>query len=128
MAASALRLLVVDDFEPWRRFVRTTIQSIPDIMIVGEASDGPEAIEKARKLRPDLVLLDIGLPLMNGIEVAREIGKVSPASVIVFMTQIQSRDVIEECFRAGASGYVVKSSAANDLIPALNAALRRKAS
>jgi len=84
MAASALRLLVVDDFEQWRQFVRTTIQDIPDLVIVGEASDGPEAIEKARELRPDLVLLDIGLPLMNGIEVAREIEKVSPESLIFF--------------------------------------------
>jgi chemotaxis response regulator CheB len=84
MAASALRLLVVDDFEQWRQFVRTTIQDIPDLVIVGEASDRPEAIEKARKLRPDLVLLDIGLPLMNGTEVAREIEKVSPESLIVF--------------------------------------------
>ena len=128
MAASVLRLLVVDDFEQWRRFVRTKIQGIPDIVIVGEASDGPEAIEKAGKLQADLVLLDIGLPSMNGIEVAREIRRISPKSVIVFMTQHQSSDVIEECFRAGASGYVLKSSAANHLIPALNAALRRKAS
>ena len=104
------------------------VQGIPHVVIVGEASDGPEAIEKARKLRPDLVLSDIGLPLMNGIEVAREIGKVSPESKIVFMSQNQSSDVIEECFRAGASGYVVKSSAANDLISAINAALKRKAS
>jgi DNA-binding NarL/FixJ family response regulator len=128
MAASVLRLLVVDDFEPWRRFVRTMIQGIPDAVIVGEASDGREAIEKARKLRPDLVLLDIGLPFMNGIEVAREIGKISPESSIVFLTENPSSDVMEECFSAGASRYVVKSSAANDLIPAIKAALKRKAS
>ena len=126
MPVSALRLLVVDDFEQWRRFVRTTIQGIPDVVIVGEASDGPEAIEKAGKLRPDLVLLDIGLPLMNGIEVAREIGGVSPESSVLFLTGNTSSDVMEECFRAGASGYVVKSCAANDLILAINAALKRK--
>ena len=127
MAASALRLLIVDDFEPWRRFVRTTIQGIPDVVIVGEVSDGPEAIEKAGKLRPDLVLLDIGLPMMNGIEVAREIWRISLESSIVFLTENQSSDVMEECFRAGASGYVVKSCATSDLISAINAAFKRKA-
>jgi DNA-binding NarL/FixJ family response regulator len=122
-----VRVLVVDDFERWRKFLRTTIQDIPEVVVVGEASDGLEATEKTAKLRPDIVLLDIGLPLMNGIEVAGEIRKVSPESMMVFVTENPSSDVIEECFRAGASGYVVKSSAGNDLIFAIQAAIKRQA-
>lgn len=127
VARSKARVLVVDDFEQWRQFARTAIQDIPDVVVVEEASDGPEAIEKAAKLRPDLILLDIGLPSLNGIEVARRIGKVSPESSIIFLSENPSNDVMEECFRAGASGYVTKSSAANDLVRAIKAALERKA-
>lgn len=128
MPGSKTRVLVVDDFEQWREFVCTTIQTIPNLVVVGVASDGPEAIDKAATLRPDLVVLDIGLPTLNGIEVARRIRRVSPRSTIVFLTENPSREVIEECFRTGASGYVVKSSAGNDLISAINAALKRKPS
>jgi len=126
MCGSRTRVLVVDDFEQWREFVCATIQQIPEFDVVGVASDGPEAIDKAAALHPDLMLLDIGLPTMNGIEVARSIRRVSPECAIVFLTENRSREVIDECFRAGASGYVVKSSAGDDLISAINAALRRK--
>ena len=119
-------VLVVDDFTEWRQFVCRTLQAIPGVVVVGEASDGPEAIEKAVKLRPDLILLDIGLPSLNGIEVSRQVRQVSPESSVVFLTEHRSSDVMEECFRSGASGYVVKSSAANDLVSAVKAALERR--
>jgi DNA-binding NarL/FixJ family response regulator len=118
-------VLVVDDFEQWREYVCATIQEIPDLEVVGVASDGPEAIDKAAALRPDLVVLDIGLPTMNGIEVALGIRRVSPESIIVFISANHSSDVIEECFRLGASGYVTKSSAGDHLISAIIAALKR---
>lgn len=119
-------VLVVDDFKQWRQFVCTTLQAIPGVVVVGEASDGPEAIDKAAKLRPDLILLDIGLPSLNGIEVARQVRKVSPESSVVFLTLDRSSDAMEECFRAGASGYIVKLSAANDLVSVVKAALERR--
>jgi DNA-binding NarL/FixJ family response regulator len=124
MGSSFVGVLVVDDFKQWRQFACATLQDIPDVAVVGEASDGPEAIEKAAKLRPDLVLLDIGLPSLNGVEVARQIQKLCPDCSIIFLTENQSNEVIEECFRTGASEYVVKSSAAIALALAIKAALK----
>ena len=123
MNTSAVLVLVVDDFERWRHFVRTSLKEIPDIT-VQEASDGLEALEKVQKMRPDLVLLDVGLPNLNGIEVAREIGRVSPESKIIFLTENRDDDMIEQAFRAGASGYVIKSNAASELTSAVKAALK----
>ena len=121
-----VRVLVVDDFQEWQEFVCAALQQIANLEVVGLASDGPEAVEKASNLHPDLVVLDIALPTMNGIEVARSLRRVSPESTIVFMTADGSSELREEGYRAGASGYVVKSSASNDLISAINAALKRK--
>lgn len=123
-----VRVLVVDDFAEWRQFVRGIIGDVAGLHIIGEASDGAEAVAKARVLEPDLVLLDIGLPSLNGIEVARQIRQFSPRCAILFLTEHQSNDVIEECYRAGASGYIFKSSAANELLLAINAALNRNSS
>lgn len=122
-----VRVLIVDDFAEWRQFVCAAIGEISDLQIIAEARDGKEAVQKARDLKPDLVVLDIGLPRLNGIEVAREIRKLCPECRIIFLTENLSKDVIEECFRAGASGYVVKSSSAKDLISAINAAVKGKA-
>lgn len=123
----SVRVLIVDDFAEWRQFVCRTVGEITDLQIVAEASDGEEAVQKAKDLKPDLVVLDIGLPRLNGIEVARKIRKLCPQCRIIFLTENLSKDVTEECFRAGASGYVVKSSAADDLISAINAAVKGKA-
>ena len=123
-----VRVLVVDDFQQWRQFVCATLQELADFEVVGIASDGPEAIDKAAVLRPDLVVLDIALPTMNGIEVARSLRGVSPESTIVFLTENRSSELIEECFRVGANGCVVKSSVGDDLISVINAALKRKPS
>jgi len=121
-------VLVVDDFENWRKFVCTAIDGIAGLEVIGEASDGREAVKKAGELRPDLVLLDIGLPSLNGIDVALAIRKVSPESKIIFVTEDQSSDVIKECFHAGARAYVVKSSANRDLISAIQSAIKSKPS
>ena len=82
-----LRVLLVDDFEPWRRFVSTTLQKQRGFQIVLEVSDGLQAVQKAAELYPDLILLDIGLPRLNGIEAARRIRKVAPDSKIIFLTE-----------------------------------------
>lgn len=94
MAASPIRVLVVDDYEPFRRFVCSTLGERPELHIVGEASDGLDAIQKAEGLRPDLILLDIGLPTLNGIEAARHIRQLVKEAKIVFVSQESSADVV----------------------------------
>jgi CheY-like chemotaxis protein len=74
----SFRVFVVDDFEPWRRFVCSTLEKAPDLRVIREVSDGLEAVQKAEELQPDLIVLDIGLPKLNGIEVARRIRKLTP--------------------------------------------------
>jgi len=115
-----VRVLVVEDFEPFRQFIHTTLQET-ELQIVGEAWDGIEAVQKAEELQPDLILLDIGLPFLNGIEAARQIRKLSPQSKILFVSQESSPDVIEEAMNSGAMGYVVKAHAATELLDAVEA-------
>lgn len=125
---SFIRALVVDDYEPWRRFIRVTLMAYENLKIIGEGSDGIEAIQKARDLQPDLILLDIGLPSLNGIEAARIIRDVSPASRIIFVTENCSVDIAKEALRlsAGAGGYVVKSDAGRELLAAVGSVLHDK--
>jgi DNA-binding NarL/FixJ family response regulator len=96
----------------------------PDLQIVGEVSDGLEAVHKAEELQPDLIMLDIGLPSLNGIEAARRIRKLSPESKILFVSQESSTDVVQEAFATGAKGYVVKVDAGSELLQAIDAVLR----
>jgi len=117
---------VVDDYEPWRRVVSTTLQKQATLQVIGEAVDGLEAVQKAQQLQPDLSLLDIGLPTLNGIEAARRIQELSPKSKILFLSENRSCDIAEEALRTGAGGYVVKSDAEGELLPAVNAVLGGK--
>jgi DNA-binding NarL/FixJ family response regulator len=126
LAGSTNRILVVDDYEPWRRFVSTTLQKQPELQIIGEVTDGLQAVQKAEQLQPDLILLDIGLPTLNGIEAARRIRELSPKSKILFVSENRSWDIAKEALRTGAGGYVVKSDAAAELLPAVNAVLGGK--
>ena len=112
---------MVDDYEPFRRFVYKTLRERQDTHVVGEASDGFDAIRKAEELQPDLILLDIGLPGLNGIEAARQIRKLVPQSKILFVSQESSADVIEEALSLGAMGYVVKAQAGSELLGAVEA-------
>jgi DNA-binding NarL/FixJ family response regulator len=121
MRPSTVRVLVVDDFEPFRRFVCSTLGKKPELQIVGEASDGLQAVQKAEDLRPDLIVLDIDLPALNGIEAARRIRKSAPESKIVFLSQESSAHVVQEAFSLGALGYVVKTHAAIELLAAVEA-------
>jgi DNA-binding NarL/FixJ family response regulator len=117
------KILLVDDFEPWRRFVASMLQQNPQWQIIGEASDGLEAIQKAEELRPDLILLDLGLPKLNGIEAARQIRNVAPESKIIFLSQESSADIVQEALSVGAQGYVMKTKARSDLPAAVEAVL-----
>jgi DNA-binding NarL/FixJ family response regulator len=121
-----VRVLVVDDFGPWRDFVSKTLGKEPDLEIIGRVADGSEAVEQAEQLQPDLILLDIGLPTLNGIEAARRIREVSPASKVLFVSENRSPDTAEEALSTGAGGYVVKSDAVSDLLPAIKAVLSGK--
>jgi DNA-binding NarL/FixJ family response regulator len=94
--------------------------------VVCELSDGLAAVQKAVELKPDLVLLDIGLPGLNGIEAGRQIRKLVPNAKIIFLTQESSADVVQEALRLGALGYVVKTRAGSDLMPAVEAVLQGK--
>ena len=115
------RVLVVDDFEPWRRHVRSTLGESSRWRIVGEAADGPGAIEKAANLRPDLILLDVGLPTVNGIEAARRILAHDPNLKILFVSEHQSWEIAEAALCSGARGYICKSDSGRELSPAMDA-------
>ena len=121
---SLIQVLVVDDNEPFRRFVRATLSTRPRLQIISEASDGLEAVQKAVELQPALIVLDIGLPKLNGIEAARRIRKLSPKSKILFLSQESSAEVVQEAMNLGAVGFVIKAHAASDLPAALEAVLR----
>jgi len=113
------RVLVVDDYEPWRSHVRSFLQSTIKWKIVGEAADGPEAIQKADTLKPDLILLDVGLPTVSGIKVAQRILASNPANRILFVSE--HRSLAEGALATGALGYIIKSDAAVELLPAMDA-------
>jgi DNA-binding NarL/FixJ family response regulator len=119
-----VQALVVDDFEPWRRLVCLMLQQQMDIRIVGEASDGQEAVQKAEDLQPDLILLDVGLPTLNGIEAARRIRRQSPKAKILFFSENLSPDIAQAALATGAAGYAVKSDGAGELLRAVTAVLR----
>ena len=119
-----IRVLVVDDFELWRRLACTALEREPGFNLIGEAADGIVAVQKAQELQPDLILLDIGLPGLNGILAAHRIRELSPKSKIVFLTEDHSREMAQEGLRRGGSGYLVKSDAGRELLPAVKAVLR----
>jgi DNA-binding NarL/FixJ family response regulator len=121
---SLIRILVVDDFKDWVRQVRLLLQFRTEFQLIAEASDGSEAVQKAEELKPDLILLDIGLPRLNGIEAARQIRQRSPSSKIIFLSQNSDLDVVRAALGTGALGYVLKIDAGLELLPAVDAVLR----
>jgi DNA-binding NarL/FixJ family response regulator len=122
----SIRVLVAEDFEPFRRFLCGTLSKRTDLQIVEQVADGQEAVHKAEELKPDLILLDIGLPTLNGIAAARQIRKLVPQSKIIFVTQESSADVMKEALETGALGYVVKTTANGNLLAAVDAVLAGK--
>lgn len=120
---SQVRVLVVDDYEPFRRFVCSTLQKRPELQVIGEASDGLEAVQKAEELKPDLILLDIGLPTLDGIDASRRISMVVPGAKILVVTQNNDADVARAVLSDGASGYVLKLDANRELLRAVEVVL-----
>lgn len=121
---SVVQILVVDDFSPWQRFVRNMLEPETDFTITGTANDGLEAIQKATELQPDVILLDISLPKMSGLEVMQHIHLLSPASRILFLSAHRGRDLVEAAFQGGGQGYVLKSDANSDLLAGIRAVFR----
>jgi CheY-like chemotaxis protein len=123
---SRLRVLLVEDYEPFLRLLSSLLSKKPEIQIVGHVSDGAEAVRKAEDLRPDLIVLDIGLPSLNGIDAARLIRDLSPNSKILFLSTESSEDIIQEALSLGACAYVHKSRIGNELLPALDTVISAK--
>ena len=123
---SAIRVLLVDDFAGVRECIRSMLGNHSDFEVVGEAADGLEAIHMAEKLQPDLIVLDLAMPRLNGLEAARRIRRLSPGSKIVMVSQECSAAAVQEAVRSGVMGYVRKVEMASQLIPAIEAALRGK--
>ncbi|MFJ2173075.1 response regulator [Streptomyces sp. NPDC101062] len=118
------RILLADDHALVRRGVRLILDNEPDLTVVGEAGDGAEAIELARAERPDLVILDIAMPRLTGLQAARELSRIQPGTRILMLTMYDNEQYFFEALKAGASGYVLKSVADRDLVEACRAAMR----
>ena len=117
------RILLVDDSQPWRKQLCSLLKSQPEWDIIGEASDGQEAVTKAAQMQPDVVLLDIGMPHLNGIEAAKIVRQRCPMSKIVFVTQDGDDDIKDAAMQIGAAAYVLKTNAGHELIDAITNAL-----
>jgi len=116
-----LRILIADDHEVARRGIRAVLENHPGWTVCGEAKDGRESVELAAATRPDLVLLDIGMPNLNGLEAARQILTILPDVAILILTMHDSDNVVRAVLRAGARGYLLKSDAGRDLVAAVEA-------
>jgi DNA-binding NarL/FixJ family response regulator len=121
---SSACILLVEDFKPHRSSVVSLLRKFPDCSIVSEAADGLEAVAQAQQLRPDLILMDIGLPNMDGLEAARRIQGLVPSAKIIFLTVETDVDVMEEAFRVGGCAYVLKQRSETDLLAAVAAVLQ----
>ena len=121
-----VRILVVDDNESFRHFICSILGKRADLRIIGEASEGLEAVHKSEELQPDLILLDIGLPNLNGFEAARQICKLAPKSKIIFLSQESSSDIVRGALCLGAKGYIAKANASSDLFKAVDAVVQGK--
>jgi DNA-binding NarL/FixJ family response regulator len=120
---ASLSVLVAEDYEPFRRLICSMLGKKPELRIVGEATDGLQAVRKAGELKPDLILLDIGLPTINGIEAACRMSRLVPAAKILFVSQNNDPDLVEAVLSNGAKGYVRKENVRTDLLPAIDAVL-----
>ena len=117
-----LKILVVEDHPAFRRLICTELQRRAEFEII-EAADGLEAVQKAKELQPDLILLDINLPKLHGFEVAQQIPRLAPHARLIVMSQESSSDIVRKVLSFGAGGYIQKLSAGTDLLPAIDAVL-----
>jgi DNA-binding NarL/FixJ family response regulator len=118
-----LRILIVDDFEKFRRYLCSALEQDRRFEIAGQACDGMEAVQKASELQPDLVLLDVGLPKLNGVQAAKQLRKVAPLAKVLLISQEFSFDVVKAALRSGALGYIQKLNVARELLPGIEAVL-----
>jgi DNA-binding NarL/FixJ family response regulator len=123
---AALRVLVADDHEIVRKGIRSLIEEREGWEVCGEASDGRDAVVKAQSLEPDIIILDISMPLLNGLEATRQIRKNRPTSQVLILSMHETEQVIEQVLEAGAMGYLFKSDAGRDLVGAIEALERNK--
>ena len=112
---------MVDDHEQWRRQLSSLVEQTGLWQIAGEAVDGLDAIAKAAAVQPDLILLDVELPFLNGLEAARRIVAANPAARILFISGHREQDIIAAAMSTGACGYILKTDVAHDLLPAMAA-------
>jgi DNA-binding NarL/FixJ family response regulator len=122
-----VRILLADDHPIVRQGLKTLLEGQPGWQIVGEASDGLEALHKADSLQPDVMVLDVTMPKLNGLETCRLLRQKAPGLEILFVTQHDSPHMMREALEAGARGYVVKSNAARDLLEAVKAVSEHRA-
>lgn len=126
LSVPIFHILIVEDFEPFRRFVREVLESRAEFRVVGEAIDGLEAVRKAQELKPNLILLDSGLPKLNGFAAAEQIRILVPDAILLFVSLESSLVAVREALRLGALGYVHKMRAQLDLLPAIESVLAGK--
>ncbi len=126
MTTAALRILIVDDHAVVRRGVRALLESQPQWEVAGEATTGREAVEAARRVRPDIVVMDLSLPELNGLEAARQILKDAPGTEVLVLTMHHSEELARNALQAGARGYVLKSDADQNLIAAVESLRQHK--
>jgi DNA-binding NarL/FixJ family response regulator len=126
VAIESYRVLVVDDQEPVRSSLRAFLEVSAKWQVCGEAADGREGAEEATRLAPDLIIMDIAMPKLDGIQAVREIRKALPHTPVLMLSFHDSPDMISASFRAGATGYVLKSHLARDLLHAMEAVSRHE--
>lgn len=119
-------ILIVDDYAPWRQRLRSMLHDYAELQSVAEAANGPDAARSAEQLMPDLILLDLNLPHLSGIEAARQICQVAPDATIVFVSMNKDTDLVREALNAGAKGYVLKTDAGSELWSAIETVLLQK--
>jgi DNA-binding NarL/FixJ family response regulator len=120
------RSLLADNFAPFRRVVRLILENTPDLLIIGETANDLDTVKKVKELRPELILLDIDLPVLSGLEVAREVLRIAPESKVLFLGRYRSPVLVREALSTGAHGYVVKCDAARELPAAVQTVLMNK--
>src|SRR4051812_13936971 len=114
-----LRILIVDDFQPWAHLLKTFLSKEPSYEVISTAWDGHAALLEAERLKPDLVTLDVNLPTISGLDLARSLQNFNPRPIVVFVSQNASSAIVRAAFKAGGSGYVLKTDAGRELLNAI---------